>query len=291
MFYTQSTSAVISGQLTYIEHRKHSGVISSEETFPALMAVSSRNLPFKPCTGCMQWLLTQVSVLFSFFHISLQNKSPHVTSFNQRTIHRWDTEVHPNFTDSINSAKQTRNAEFTGQSSIIVKMPAANTHSVLSFRHFNPISDGNLEIHCSKPVTFTIQRSECNWFHLVLRTTYVAIHSLSANDETAHNVERYLCDRGVVVIVMRRLHLPCAQHYVLILHVTPVVTRHLQTTHTTYSLGYRTSCHLSSAENTYNLKAWLSHQLSLVICRQYIQLNSLVIAPVVTHHLQTTHTI
>ena len=190
VFYAQSTSAVISGRLTYIEHRKHSGVISSEETFPALMAMSSQNLPFKPCTGCMQWLLTHVSVLFSFFHISLQaytykTNTPHVTSFNQQTIRRWDTEAHPNFTDSINSAKQTRNEEFIGQSSIIVKMPAANTHSVLSFRHFNPISDRNLEIHCSKPVTFTIQRSECNWFHLVLRTTYVAIHFLSANDENS----------------------------------------------------------------------------------------------------------
>ena len=140
-------------------------------------------------------------------------------------------------------------------------------------------------------MTFTIQRSECNWFLLVLRATYVAIHSLSANNKTAHNVEQYLRDGGVVVIVMWRLHLPCAQHYVLILHVTPVVTRHLQTTHTTYSLGYRTSRHLSSADNTYNLTAWLSHQWSLIICRQHIQFKGLVIASVVTNcHLQTTHT-
>lgn len=51
-----------------------------------------------------------------------------------------------------------------------------------------------------------------------------------------------------------------------------------------------TSCHSSSADDTHNLQPWLSHQSSLVICRQHIQLNSLVIAPAVTCHPQTTHT-
>lgn len=69
------------------------------------MAMSSQQLPFKPCTGCIQWLLTQVSVLFSFFHVSLQaythnTNTHHITSFDQQTIHRWDVEARPNFTDS-----------------------------------------------------------------------------------------------------------------------------------------------------------------------------------------------
>lgn len=134
----------------------------------------------------------------------------------------------------INSAKQTQNAEFTGQRSIIVKMPAANTHSVLNFRHFK--SHIWWKPWNSLQQTCDIHHSKV-WVQLVPfgPSRYICGHSLFKRQQQNST------QRGAVPAWWRS----CCHSYV----ETPPPMCAALCPHS----SCHTSCHSSSADDTHNL--------------------------------------
>ena len=165
----------------------------STKFFSIWVMLSSQNHPFRPCMGCMQWLLHQASTVsffsFSFFvHISLRayiyKTGTCVVFIVDRHVRdgTWEpggpalTWLSHNLFSQTNTKSRIYCVEKCG------RMPAAISHCVTSFRHYKSIAcqkSWNLFSQTVYIYMLTILIFEVNWFCLVLHIIRRAVQSLS----------------------------------------------------------------------------------------------------------------
>ena len=134
----------IGNQLTYQLMYEECKTFVSHVTWwniSVLTTLRSQPRQFKPGTGHLQWLTIHVRALFSPFStdVLLHNRYTWHYYSEKQTCERRDLEVWwpcPRFINKMYSAKQTKNAEFTGQRHANIRMLAVKYHSVSSVSIF-----------------------------------------------------------------------------------------------------------------------------------------------------------